>query len=237
MVAVRGFRDAGVNEFGAVPIAATESEQPIRVGLLLEALEGLDEPAVVLAGMLEAGDIQKEWFVELEFFANGSAGLVAVVRQETFVIDAVVDDAQLLLGNPKELLDIRGCVLADGDDLVLPASEEFHDDATVERAGEVVFVHNAEWRQIVDCCDEGAGTAPDKAAIARDVKQIESKAPRKRRKNGVVPDDIANGRAIFFRNETKFETFSQVVKKTGVVFQDEEDEFFGCGLRSEGAQQ
>lgn len=237
VTAVGGFGDACVDEIGSMPIAATESEEPIGTGFFFETFEGFDEAAVVLSGMFEAGDIEEKWFVEAEFLEDIGAGLFGGARIEAIVIDAVVDDAKVVAMDAEKLLDIAGGVLADGNDFILAAREVLDDNAAVEHAGEVVFAGNAEGGEVVNGGDEWAGFAPGEAAVAGDVEEIETEVANQAGQDGLVPADVVDGRAKFFRDRNDFEAVIEVAEEGAILLEHEERETFGSCFSGEGAKQ
>ena len=153
------------------------------------------------------------------------------------MIDAVVDDANVVTMDAEELFDVASCIVADGNDFVLAASEIFHDDAAVEHPGEIIFAGDAEWGEVMDGRDQGAGLAPHQASITGNVQDIKVEIADDSGQDGLMPANVVDGRAIFFRNADDFKAVVEIAEKFLVVLEDQQGETFAGGFGTEGAEE
>src|SRR3989442_15975779 len=89
------------------------------------------------------------------------------------MIDAVVDDRDLRLRQPKKSNDIGCGAVADGHNLVLTAGEVLDHKFSVEHSERVVLASDLKRRQIVNCGNQRTWFAPEQSTVTWHVQHIE----------------------------------------------------------------
>ena len=116
--------------------------------------------------------------MEVKFFGNEGLCLAAFPREETLMVNAVVNHPDIPFVDAKELFDVRSGILTDSDDFVLAASEEFHHDTPIKHSGEIILIGHTEGREVMDGGDERTGSRPHQPAIAGDMQEVELQTAR-----------------------------------------------------------
>ena len=143
-----------------MPVAASEYELPIRASFHFEFVESLNQTHMVLSGMLQAGDIQKERLVQPQMVFHEHLSLFLGAGKEPFVVYAIINDCDALLTDSEECFQIMSRVLADRYELILPARQSFRHDPPIEHPFPIVFSRDMKWRQIMNSSDQWARTPP-----------------------------------------------------------------------------
>src|SRR5688500_12659231 len=110
--------------------------------------------------MFEASDIKEEWFVQAILLAHGGSCFFDRSGKKAIMLDAIVNDPQLMTVDFEELLDIASGILADRDDFRLPAGEMLNDNTAIKHAGEVVFSGDAKGSKVMNGGNQWTGLAP-----------------------------------------------------------------------------
>src|SRR5579883_2153348 len=96
-------------------------------------------------------------------------GLGSRPRCKAPMVDPVVNDFDLGLTQSKKTDQIRGGVVADGNNPVLPHRQPSHDDASIEHAFPIVFTRYMKGSQVMDGRHEWARFWPQQTPVAGDV--------------------------------------------------------------------
>jgi len=114
------------------------------------------------------------------------------------VLEAVVDDGDTGAIDLEKLDYIARGVFANGDDTMLAMGETADDNAAVEHAFPIIFFGHVARGQVMDGCDQGTWPAPQHAAIAGDMEDVDAMLRGEAREMDLVPENVFDGGAKAF---------------------------------------
>src|SRR5262245_14917197 len=113
------------------------------------------------------------------------------------------------------------------------------DDAAVKHSFPLVFLRDAERREVMNGGHGGAGLTPQHAAVAGDMQDIDLPATGEGRQPSLVPPDVIHGRAKTLRNLDKAHLAFCKIEQRQVVLENKQRElvvgaeFFQSAYQSE----
>jgi len=173
-------------------------------------IERCDEPDMILPRMLQSRDVQEEWPMQLKALCCHGFGVNGCGRRESDVIESVMNDMNALARNGEEAFNVVGSVCTNCDDLFLSRREMRHDHASVKHPGQIVLLRHSERRQIMNRTDARTGTLPDQTPVAWNVNNIQIQFAGQLWQNSLVPENIFQGRTIFFTDCNDLELFTMI---------------------------
>ena len=231
-----GLANGIVNGFGTGPILARENKLPGRASRAFELIEGANQPHMILSGMLESRDVEKERSADFPMTTCLLASC-RVGRTESHVVQAVINDTDAVAGHVEVSKNVARRISTDRDNGVLPMSQAPGGNAAIEHAERVVLACDVKRRQVVDRGDHGAWPRVEQTAVTWDVQDIETPLADEPRKDSLMPQNVRDGMSKAFRDGDEFEGAVEFLEERQVAFEDKRREAVAVGGREQGAQQ